>query len=298
VAALERVNGIFFVAVPDLMSGQGREAQMAGDRAFDPDAVTGAQVRIINSCMGRRDRIAILDFPPTDRRHAIALRSRWPNTSYAAVYHPWVVVDDPLSLHGAVRAIPPSGHVAGMYARIDRLRGVHKPPANETLEAVWDLTESIDNEAHGELNDNGVNAIRAIPGRGILVLGARTLDPDFAWRYVNVRRLFAMIEEALFQQLNWLTFEPNNPALWRQIDRTLRGFLERLYRGGMLDGATSDDAYRVRCDASTNPPAETDEGRVIATVGIQPPYPAEFVVVRIGVTRNGIEIEEKGAQDV
>jgi phage tail sheath protein FI len=174
---------------------------------------------------------------------------------------------------------------------------VHKPPANEVLEGVFDVRQRIDDAAHGELNDRGVNAIRPIPGRGVLVLGARTLDPDIRWRYVNVRRLFAMIEEALDEQMQWVTFEPNNPRLWREIDRAVRGFLERLYRLGMLDGESSEKAYFVRCDDTTNPPYDTDVGRVRCVIGVQPPYPAEFVVVRIGVTRNGIEVQEKGAQD-
>jgi phage tail sheath protein FI len=196
-----------------------------------------------------------------------------------------------------VRFIPPSGHVTGMFARTTRLRGVHKPPSNEVLEGVWDLFEPLDDEAHARLNDANINAIRVIPGRGVRVLGARTLDSDSPWRYVSVRRLFAMIEEALDEQLQWLTFEPNNPRLWREIDRVVRGFLERLFRAGMLDGATSEDAYFVRCDASTNPESEADAGRALCELGLRPAWPAEFVVVRIGVTRSGIQIEEKGAQD-
>jgi len=209
-----------------------------------------------------------------------------------------VVVNDPLRLTANVRHIPPSGHVTGMIARVDRRRGVHKPPANETLEGVFDVREILDDQAHAALNDGLVNAIRPIPGRGVLVLGVRTLDPDVRWRYLNVRRLFTVIEETLDEQMQWLTFEPNSPRLWRDIDRAVRGLLERMYRAGMLDGATADDAYLVRCDASTNPEWETDEGRVTCLIGLQPPYPAEFVVVRIGVTRSGIQIEEKGAQDV
>jgi phage tail sheath protein FI len=216
----------------------------------------------------------------------------------AAAYHPWVAVADPLRLSGLVRFVPPSGHVAGMIARTDRLRGVHKPPANEVLEGVYDLAVAIDQDAHGRLNREGINAIRIVPGRGTLVLGARTLSDDPRWRYVNVRRLFSMIEEALDEQMQWAVFEPNNPRLWRQIDRAVRGLLERMYRAGMLDGETSDDAYLVRCDEDTNPPEVTDLGRVTCVIGLQPPYPAEFVIVRIGVTRSGIEIEEKGAQDV
>lgn len=285
--ALNRIDGISFVAAPDLM--------LAG---FGTDAVRDAQIAILGRCIARRDRIAILDLPLVDRPAALAYRGLLPHTSFGALYYPWIRVDDPLRIGGNLRTIPPSGQVAGMFARCDRLRGVHKPPANELLEGVWDLSERIDATAHAELNEEGVNAIRAVPGRGVLVLGARTLAPELEWRYVNVRRLFSMIEEALEEQMQWLTFEPNNPRLWREVDRAVRGFLERLYRAGMLDGASSADAYTVRCDESTNPPSGTDDGRVVCLIGIQPPYPAEFVIVRIGVTRSGIQGEQKGALDV
>jgi phage tail sheath protein FI len=297
VAALERVDEVALVAVPDLMVGQDPTGRTGAFGGFDRGRVQNAQLAIINSCMQRNDRVAILDLPPVSRDQAIEYKGALPRISTAALYHPWIAVDDPLRLSGLVRSIPPSGHVAGMFARTDRLRGVHKPPANEVLEGVFDLREHLDDEAHGTLNESAINAIRAVPGRGIRVLGARTLDPDVRWRYVNVRRLFSMIEESLEEEMQWVTFEPNNPRLWRDIDRSVRGFLERLYRAGMLDGATSEQAYLVRCDASTNPPSDTDVGKVQCVVGIQPPYPAEFVIVRIGVTRSGIEIEEKGAQD-
>jgi phage tail sheath protein FI len=300
VAALDDVDLVSFIAVPDLMAG--RVLVRGGTvKSFGDDEIRDAQIDIINSCIRRRDRMAILDMPPVDRRRAIASMKtpgRWPDTSFAAFYHPWIVVADPARFDGIVRHVPPSGHVAGMYARVDRQRGVHKPPANQPLEGAFDLREGIDDASHGELNDNRINAIRAIPGRGILVLGVRTLDPDVRWRYVNIRRLFSAIEEALDEQMQWVTFEPNSTRLWRDVDRAVRGLLERLYRAGMLDGETSEQAYVVRCDASTNPSPATDEGRVTCVIGIQPPYPAEFVVVRIGVTRSGIQVEEKGAQDV
>jgi len=298
VSALERVDGVSFVAAPDLMAGQLAAGQTPAFPPFDPAAIRDAQIDIITSCMAHRDRIAILDLPPVGRNAALTYRQGFPATSFAALYHPWIIVDDPLRLHGNVRPIPPSGHVAGMFARTDRLRGVHKPPANELLEGVWDTTEAIDQDAHGDLNEASINAIRAIPGRGILVLGARTLAEDVRWRYVNIRRLFAMIEDVLEEQMQWVTFEPNNPQLWKDIDRTVRGFLEQLFRADVLDGKTSDEAYFVRCDETTNPPSETDDGRVTCLIGFQPPYPAEFVVVRIGVTHSGIQVEEKGAQDV
>jgi phage tail sheath protein FI len=298
-AELERVDGVGFVAIPDLMRGQDPLGVPDEPAGFGQDVIRDAQEAIISSCMRSGDRIAILDLPRTlNKEQAIKHRHSLPESSFGSLYYPWILVDDPLRLRGLVRPVPPCGHVAGVYARSDRLRGVHKPPANEILEGVRDVNRQLDVRAHGDLNDNSINAIRPVPGRGILVLGVRTLNPDIRWRYVNIRRLFSMIEEALDEQLQWLVFEPNNPQLWREIDRVVAGFLERLYRLGMLDGATSEEAYSVRCDASTNPSWETDLGKVTCIIGIQPPYPAEFVVVRLGVTRSGIQIEEKGAQSV
>lgn len=291
--ALSRVDNVSFVAAPDLAF-----------TGFNGGQLLAAQIDILSRCVARRDRIALLDLPRFRQNEALAYAGRTPNNlnlpdeSFGAVYHPWIRVDDPLQLRGNTREIPPSGHVAGMFARTDRLRGVHKPPGNEVLEGVWDVFESIDDDAHARLNGERINAIRAIPGRGIRVLGARTLSIVAEWRYINVRRLFSMIEEGLDEQLQWLVFEPNNPRLWRDIDRAVRGFLERLFRAGMLDGESSDDAYFVRCDATTNPPEITELGKVCCEIGVQPPWPAEFVIVRIGVTRSGIEVEEKGAQDV
>ena len=296
-AALDRVDGVSFVAVPDLFAPRPGLA-FYGCRRFADEAVQDAQRALVNLCLRRGDRLAILDAPQVARDAVLRHLQRLPDESAAAIYHPWVAVRDPLAIGGLVRLVPPSGHVAGMFARVDRLRGVHKPPANELLEGVFDLAERIDDAAHGLLNEHGVNALRIVPGRGVLVLGARTLSRDYRWRYVNVRRLFTMIGEALDSGMQWAVFEPNNPQLWRHVDRAVRGFLERLYRVGMLDGATSDDAYVVRCDETTNPPETTDTGQLTCVVGLQPPYPAEFVVVRIGVTRSGIQIEERGAQDV
>lgn len=284
--ALDRIDGISLVAAPDLML-----------LAADSQAACQAQLALLSRCIARRDRIAILDTPQLMQDEALLYRGRFPDTSFGALYYPWVCVDDPLGAPGALRTIPPSGHVAGMFARTDRLRGVHTPPANEVLEGVWDLSQAVDAAAHGQLSEAHVNAIRALPGRGILVLGARTLSTDRRWWFVNVRRLFAMIEEAIDEQMQWLTFEPNSPALWREIDRAVRGLLERLYGAGMLDGPTSADAYSVQCDETTNPSSVVDQGRVVCEIGIQPPYPAEFVIVRIGVTRSGVQVEEKGAQD-
>jgi uncharacterized protein len=297
--ALERVQGISFVAIPDLMIGQdalpGTDAEPI---LRDADAMADAHRALIASCLRAKDRMALLDLPSRlTTASAVSYARSLPRESVAALYYPWLVVDDALRLLGPVRAVPPSGYVAGMFARVDRRRGVHKPPANEPLEGVYDTGVSLDVPTHGLLNDAGVNAIRAIPGRGILVLGARTLDPDVKWRYVNVRRLFLMIEQSLDRELQSLVFEPNSPQLWRDIRRTVTGFLDRLWQLGMLDGETAADAYEVRCDDTTNPPWETEQGRVTCVIGVQPPYPAEFVIVRIGVARDGVEIRTDEVRD-
>ena len=289
---LEQIPGISIVAIPDLMRGWDDTLGTDTRRIVETLAeLAAAQQAIIASCARTKDRVALLELPPSvTPSDATTYAAALPRESVAALYYPWLIVDDALTLRGPVRSVPPTGHVAGMFARVDRRRGVHKPPANEALEGVYDTGRALDVPTHGLLNDAGVNAIRAIPGRGILVLGARTLDPDIKWRYVNVRRLFLMIEQALDQELQSLVFEPNNPQLWRDIRRSVGSFLDRLWQMGMLDGDTAADAYTVRCDDSTNPPWETEQGRVTCVIGVQPPYPAEFVIVRIGVARDGVEI--------
>jgi phage tail sheath protein FI len=139
-----------------------------------------------------------------------------------------------------------------------------------------------------------VNVIRPYNGRGVRVVGARTLSDDPLWRYINVRRLLIMIERAIDTQTQWIVFEPNNPTLWSIVDRAIRSFLDRLWRRGMLDGARAEDAYVVQCDAATNPPEETEIGRTVCQIGVQPPWPAEFVIVRIGKTDGGTSFEESG----
>jgi phage tail sheath protein FI len=294
-ALLERVDGISLIAIPDVMIGQDASVGGTGGAPFD---VGAAHERIIASCRRSNDRVALLDAPlsfaPSDAASYVATLQA---TSMAAVYYPWLVVEETIPLRGNVRSVPPSGHVAGMIARVDRTRGVHKPPANELLEGVYDATRAIDDATHGALNDAAVNAIRPVPGRGVLVLGTRTLDPDITWRYLNIRRLFLMIEETMDAELQTMVFEPNNPTLWREITRTVDALLGRLWRAGMLDGNSADDAYTVRCDDTTNPPWETDQGRVTCIVGIQPPYPAEFVVVRIGVSRDGVDVRTNEVRD-
>jgi uncharacterized protein len=263
-------------------------------RRGDED-VAELQSALIAHCHELRDRVALLDAPgPSSARRAptdaLAWRRRF-DSSYAALYYPWLQVRDPRE-PGAVRPVPPSGHVAGVCARVDRQVGVHKPPANEVVEGALDLLTLVDDITHGDLNDGGVNVIRAQPARQVRVLGERTLARDTEWRFLNIRRLLLMIEESLEESARWTVFEPNSQALWRDVDRTVRGFLDNLWRQGMLGGATADEAYYVRCDETTNPPAAVDAGRLTCLIGVLPPPPAEFVVIRLVRTPTGIELQE------
>jgi phage tail sheath protein FI len=261
--------------------------------AFSAVQIRALQQDLVAHCEALKNRVAILDcWPATaDPEAVLAWRQNF-DTSYAALYYPWLRVEDTQQPGGPPRDVPPSGHLAGVYARVEALVGPHKPPANEVLDAALDVTVAVDDLIHGRLNDGQVNVLRAYAGRGLRVAGARTLSSESEWRYVNVRRLMLMIERSLEAGTQWLVFEPNNPALWRDFERVLRGFLDDLWRRGMLDGATAAQAYSVACDISTNPPAETGAGRLIAVIGVQPPWPAEFVVARIGKTENGIQVME------
>jgi hypothetical protein len=314
-ATLEQVPQVAIVAMPDLVpppASQPRRHRPPPLRCDvlidqppptpslpDPDAppvfsdaeVLEMQYELIGHCERLRDRFAILAPRPADTspETVVQLRQQF-DSSYAALYFPMLRVSDPLELDGLLRVVPPVGHVAGVYSRAEQRSGVHKPPANELLEGVQDVTVPVEDVLHGVLNDAQVNVIRAYPGRGVRIAGARTLSSDSLWRYVNVRRLLVMIERSIDVQTQWLVFEPNNPDSWRDLDRILRGFLGRLWQSGMLDGKTAEEAFTLVCNETSNPPAETDLGHLTAVIGVQPPWPAEFVVVRIGKTESGIEI--------
>jgi uncharacterized protein len=153
------------------------------------------------------------------------------------------------------------------------------------------LELNITKAEHDQLNPSGINCIRAFPGRGIRVWGARTLSSDPAWRYLNVRRLFNYVEESIFEGTQWVVFEPNDQALWQRVKRTINAFLLGLWREGALFGATPDEAFYVKCDAETNPPESIDEGKLVVEVGVAPVKPAEFVIFRIGQWQGGSSVE-------
>ncbi len=320
-AALADIEDVSLIAMPDIMPTTGVMVQPPRKpRCADLDApaldtpltdsleerpiFTATQVSLLQAgmlehCEQLRDRIALLDgrVEDTSRERILDWRAGI-TSSYAALYYPWLRVADPLGLAGVLRAVPPSGHIAGVYARTDLAQGVHTPPANAVVEGVRDLTVQVDDDIHGDLNLAGVNVVRVVPGRGVRVMGARTLaSPDPLWRYVNVRRLMIMIEQAIDEQTQWTVFEPNDRDLWREIDRVARSFLNDLWQRGMLDGATADEAYFVRCDETTNPPEALDLGRITCLIGVQPPWPAEFIVVRIGKMESGRFVVELAEGD-
>jgi uncharacterized protein len=221
-------------------------------------------------------------------------RPRTSDGGYGAFYFPWLLVRDPLpppDNRSAYAYVPPSGHLAGIYARTDSARGVYKAPANEVVVGALDLAYQVTRDEQGELNQNGVNCIRMFQ-RDIRVWGARTLaDAASEWRYVNVRRLFCMIEESIAQSTRWVVFEPNDVPLWKAIRRDVGAFLRLLWRDGALMGRTPDEAFFVKCDEETNPPESIDAGRVVVMIGIAPVKPAEFIIFRIGQHASGVEIE-------
>jgi phage tail sheath protein FI len=207
------------------------------------------------------------------------------NSAYAALYWPWLRTPDPLR-PGQLLAVPPCGHVAGIVARSDLAAGPHKPPANETVLGAVGLSRPVDDDDHGRANDAGVNVIRAVSGRGIRVLGARTMSNEPQWRYLNVRRLVTQIERSLTSYAGWLVFEPDNQSLRDDTGRVIRQYLDEIWRSGGLEGRTADEAYTVQIEDAEVSTASGD-ARLVVEIGLQPPWPAEFVVVRIDLSEPG-----------
>jgi uncharacterized protein len=281
---LEAVEEITMVAVPDLMSAY------RGNGA-DPETVKAVQLAMIAHCELMGDRMAIIDPPPGLSPQQV---KEWRtdlagyDSKYAALYYPWIRVFDPAT--GTNQFIPPSGHMAGVWARNDDSRGVHKAPANEVVRGAITLATQLTSKEQELLNPIGVNCIRAFSGRGVRVWGARTLSSDPAWRYLNVRRLFNYLEESILNGTQWVVFEPNDDALWARIRRTISSFLVNEWRKGALFGLTPDEAFYVRCDRETNPAESIDAGQVTCEIGVAPVKPAEFVIFRLAQISGGTSL--------
>jgi uncharacterized protein len=271
VTALGPLEDLDLVAVPDAMT-----LTVDTDREL-------AQRQVLAHCAAHGNRFAILDaHPAAITARVLAQRDAITKTQVepidGALYYPWVRLP---AAGDALRPVPPCGHVAGVFARTDARIGVFKAPANEEVHGILDLDVAVDTATQDQLNPAGVNCLRAFPGRGIRVWGARTLSRQIEWRYVNVRRLVLTVRRWIDLNMTWAAFEPNGPRLWVRINRELTTYLTNLWQDGAMAGQSPAEAFYVKCDAETNSAEGRDAGRVVTEIGLAPSAPFEFVVVRI-----------------
>jgi phage tail sheath protein FI len=265
-----------------------------------PGATTAnLQSKLIADCESRADRFAILDAPFASTPDATAKgiqthtdQVRGAQLGFAALYYPWISAANPRS--GRTEYWPPSGHVAGIYARSDARAGVHAAPANLNISGALGLERRLGDLDQGPLNLDGINILRTFPGQAQpVVWGARTTTKQNKyWQYVNIRRLFLFLENSIKQGIRWAVFQPNNLALWQQLRRVITDFLTKVWQDGALFGATAKEAFYVRIDEALNPESERALGRLHIEIGVAPTYPAEFIVVRIGIWEGGSEVTE------
>jgi phage tail sheath protein FI len=245
----------------------------------DGHTVLNAATVMAAHCENHKDRMCILHSPqpviPSSAHHVPV------HSSYAAYYYPWVTVT---ALDGVSTAtIPPSGHLAGVYARTDTQRGVWKAPAGVPLQGITALSQAVSTTESDLLNSQGINVLRSFPAEGFLVWGARTSSPDPDWKYINIRRLLIFLEQSIDKGLQWAVFEPNGPALWATVRSTVENFLFNVWKSGALQGQTPAEAIFARCDQTTMTQSDLDAGRLILLVGVAPLRPAEFLILRITV---------------
>lgn len=271
-AALDDVD---LVAVPDAHA-------LLNGGVVDEQIVLQVQRAVIDHCQNAVTRVALLDAfrgkttPALISGQVKQLGAAAIGPVNAALYHPWLRTID-----SEPRFVPPCGQIAGILSRVDGETGVFRAPANTEVFDATDVEADLDPDSLAALNSAGVNCIRALPGRGIRVWGARTLSLDPAWTYLNVRRLVLTILRWIDLNMTWATFEPNTPALWARIERELGTYLTTLWRAGALQGDAVTDAFFVRCDAELNPPDTREVGQVITEIGVAPTAPAEFIVVTV-----------------
>ncbi len=273
---LEALDDVRLVVCPDIMT------DYDGSKSAK-EQVKAIQTAMIAHCENMRYRFAILDTPPGLNAQQA---KEWRNylnfdSSYAALYYPWIEVADLSGSGKTTKLTPPSGYIAGNYNRTDSERGVHKAPANEVVMGALNLEINLSKGEQETLNPIGVNCIRSFPGRGIRIWGGRTLSSDGSWRYINVRRLFIMVGASLDAGMQWVVFEPNDSTLWAKVRRDVTSFLRTVWRSGALFGTTPEQAFYVKCDEEINPLEIRDLGQLIIEIGLAPVKPAEFVIFRI-----------------
>jgi len=270
-AAFEDMEDISIVAAPGYSQGysNGNILRVAAIQAF-----------LISHCERMRYRIAVLDSPNDQTVGGVRSFRGQVDSTHAALYYPWVKVVDPVSEDELL--LPPSGFVAGIYARNDVEKGVHKAPANEVVRMAVGFEFLLNKAQQDVLNPEGVNCFRFFEGRGYRLWGARTISSDPEWKYVNLRRYFAYLERSLERGTQWVVFENNSEPLWANVRRTVEDFLFNEWKSGHLMGEKPQEAYFVRCDRSTMTQNDIDNGRLICLIGVAPVRPAEFVIFRIG----------------
>ncbi len=278
-AAFEDIDDISIVAAP------GSTYRL--DHEYKLDARTILSHLIVHA-EKMKYRIAVLDSGEGESVSAVLdLRAKY-DSSHAALYYPWVRILDPLTDTEIV--VPPSGFVAGIYARNDVNRGVWKAPANEVVNLALGFEVMLNKGQQEVLNPAGVNCFRFFEGRGYRLWGARTISSDSEWKYVNLRRYFAYLEHSVDKGTQFAVFEPNGPVLWATVRRTIEDFLLNEWQSGALFGDKPESAYFVRCDRSTMTQNDLDNGRLVCLIGVAPLYPAEFVIFRIGQFTAGRKI--------
>jgi phage tail sheath protein FI len=276
--ALAANEEIGLLVIPDAMRFYDREPGPSGELKAQR-----LQDQMIAICENLKDRFAILDIPQTKDIEWVRRWRRRTDSSYCAYYWPWLRTH---SVDGKAYVIPPSGYLAGCYARRD-LEGVHHAPANLEIEGAEDVSLRITEDHIGILNSEAVNTFRL--QRGVRPWGARTASSDPNWRYISIRRLFIMLRRSIEAGFAWITFEPNDHRTWELVRDRTAAFLSQLHTAGMLAGGNPEQAFFVKCDAETNPPEQVDSGMLICEIGVAPVSPAEFIMISLTQTMTGPE---------
>jgi Bacteriophage tail sheath protein len=288
---------------PDTSFSASRGVQLGRDAggmhpAWRPDQTQLMYRSMIDQCERLRDRVAVLDVPLSKVALSMSQLRDWRDkfvTRFGAIYYPWLTVPGAGNPNGRPWLVPPCGHVAGIYARIDNQFGVQRPPGNEPFEFVTDVTEEITSLQQEQLNPYGINVIRSFPGRGIRIWGVRSLaqaENDVAWQFIHVRRVMSMIEESVDESMQWAVFEPNDAALRKTVVHSLSVFLEAIWLRGGLKGNVPAEGFYVKCDETNNPQSVIDAGQLVCEVGVAVVAPMEFLVFEIRHSPSGAAIAE------
>jgi uncharacterized protein len=268
--ALAANEEVAILVAPDAMRFYDREPGPSGELKAQR-----VQDQMIAICENQKDRFAILDIPQTKDVEYVRRWRRRTDSSFCAYYWPWLRA---ITLDDKIHVLPPSGFLAGCYARRD-LDGVHYAPANLEIEGVQDVALRITEDHIGILNSESINTFRL--QRGVRPWGARTASSDPEWRYISVRRLFIMLRRSLEAGFAWITFEPNNHRTWELVTQRTVTFLTDLHNKGMLVGGNPEEAFFVKCDAETNPLDQVDSGMLLCEIGVAPVVPAEFIMISL-----------------